>query len=79
MTAAALTARVCLDWRGPEHYGRSDRPCRACRGATRLRDESGRACHKTCAEQEIAAELLGSAGRRDERLLSPAKQKGITR
>jgi hypothetical protein len=75
---AALTARVFLDWRAPQHWGRDERRCRRCGLGTHLRDESGRPCHKSCAEQEIAAELLGPS-RNTERPLTLPKQKGTTR
>lgn len=55
-----LIVRVHLDWTGPGHYDRGrELPCRRCGTATHLRDDTGRACHKTCAEDEIARELLG--------------------
>ncbi|MFJ8691034.1 hypothetical protein [Micromonospora wenchangensis] len=61
--AGQLVVRVHLDWTDPGHYDR-DRslPCRICTTATRMRDGRGEACHQSCAEDEIARELLG-AGR----------------
>jgi len=50
--------RVCLDWsdRSRHHLARPAR-CRVCGQVAQLRDEQGRACHKVCAERELAAEL----------------------
>lgn len=45
---------VVLDWSDGSHAGRERRPCRVCRGMTWLRDVGGRACHKVCAEAEVA-------------------------
>ncbi|TNH28782.1 hypothetical protein FHG89_14155 [Micromonospora orduensis] len=58
--AAELVVRVHLDWTGPGHYDR-DRslPCRVCVTNTKMRDSQGVACHQSCAEDEIARELLG--------------------
>ncbi|MFI7075560.1 hypothetical protein [Micromonospora sediminicola] len=50
-------------------------PCRVCGTPTCQRDGQGRACEKTCAEDEIARELLG-AGQAliaDERIPTPAR------
>lgn len=69
-------AQVVLDWRGPGHWARMERPCRVCGRATFLRDESGRPCNKTCAESELAAELL-AATRNAEPLTTT--QKGVAR
>lgn len=70
-----LIVRVHLDWTGPDHYDpEHTAPCRLGDGPTRMRDSSGLPCHKACAEDEIARELLGR-GRRliaDERVLEPA-------
>lgn len=48
---------VKLDWRALKHWGPTPRPCRLCGGSTTLRDETGAACHKTCAEVALAAQL----------------------
>ncbi|MEH0954664.1 hypothetical protein [Micromonospora sp. CPCC 205554] len=74
--AGLLVVRVHLDWTGPGHFDR-DRslPCRVCDTATKMRDAQGAACHQSCAEDEIARELLG-AGRAliaDERVPAPAQ------
>ncbi|MEU0156432.1 hypothetical protein [Micromonospora fulviviridis] len=74
--AGLLVVRVHLDWTGPGHYehGRS-LPCRVCGTDTKMRDGRGQACHQSCAEDEIARELLG-AGRAlidDERVPAPAQ------
>ncbi|MEV0005887.1 hypothetical protein AB0H28_26880 [Micromonospora sp. NPDC050980] len=59
--AGLLVVRVHLDWTGPGHYDR-DRslPCRVCTTNTKMRDGRGAACHQSCAEDEIARELLGT-------------------
>ncbi|MBM0279060.1 hypothetical protein [Micromonospora tarensis] len=69
---AELLVKVRLDWTAPGHYDR-DRslPCRVCHTNTKMRDNRGAACHQSCAEDEIARELLG-AGKAlitDERVL----------
>jgi hypothetical protein len=71
--AALLMVKVHLDWTSPGHFDR-DRslPCRVCATNTKMRDGRGDACHQSCAEDEIARELLG-AGRTliaDEREVS---------
>ncbi|MFI5837724.1 hypothetical protein ACIA5A_29005 [Micromonospora sp. NPDC051300] len=74
--AGLLMVRVHLDWTGPRHYEAGvSLPCRVCGTATCQRDGQGRACEKTCAEDEIARELLG-AGQAliaDERVPTPAR------
>lgn len=73
--AGLLVVRVRLDWTAPGHYDR-DRslPCRICATATKMRDGRGEACHQSCAEDEIARELLGTGRARitDERVPAPA-------
>jgi len=74
--ATLLVVRVHLDWTAPGHYDH-DRslPCRVCATTTKMRDARGAACHQSCAEDEIARELLG-AGRAlitDERVPAPAQ------
>lgn len=58
MAARASAGRVCLDWsdRSAHLLARPAR-CRVCGQVAQLRDEQGRACHKVCAERELAAEL----------------------
>jgi hypothetical protein len=74
--AGLLVVRVHLDWTGPGHYDR-DRslPCRVCDTATKMRDAKGAACHQSCAEDEIARELLGTGQAliADERVPTPAQ------
>jgi hypothetical protein len=75
MAARELVVRVHLDWSGPGHYDQARAlPCRMGDGPTKMRDSSGRPCHKACAEEEIARELLGrgSALVFDERVLVTA-------
>jgi hypothetical protein len=52
-------AALLLDWRAAKHWG-TPRPCRLCGGSTATRDETGAACHRTCAETALAAELARS-------------------
>ncbi|MFI7438309.1 hypothetical protein [Micromonospora haikouensis] len=77
--AGELLVRVRLDWTGPEHYehGRS-RPCRVCDTPTQMRDGRGEACHQSCAEDELARELLGTGRARiaDERVPAPTRLAG---
>ncbi|MEV4826464.1 hypothetical protein [Micromonospora sp. NPDC049274] len=80
--AALLVVRVHLDWTAPGHYenGRS-LPCRVCATNTKMRDSQGAACHQSCAEDEIARELLG-AGKAliaDERVPAPARSLEVAR
>ncbi|MFF0256889.1 hypothetical protein ACFYPW_30875 [Micromonospora zamorensis] len=80
--AGELVVRVHLDWTGPGHYDH-DRslPCRVCVTNTKMRDSRGAACHQSCAEDEIARELLG-AGRAlitDERVPAPARSLEVAR
>jgi hypothetical protein len=59
--AGGLLVKVDLDWSGPGHYDpEKSLPCRVCRTATKMRDGRGEACHVTCAEDEIARELIGA-------------------
>lgn len=77
--AGQLVVRVHLDWTAPGHYEAGvSLPCRVCLTATHMRDGRGEACHQSCAEDEIARELLG-AGRAliaDERVPAPATLAG---
>ncbi|MFY1599520.1 hypothetical protein [Micromonospora sp. WMMD737] len=74
--AGLLVVRVHLDWTGPGHYEHErSLSCRVCDTATKMRDANGAACHQSCAEDEIARELLGT-GRAliaDERVPAPAE------
>jgi hypothetical protein len=50
-----LPASGVLDWTDAQrHWAERLRPCRFCKGPTRLRDEEGRPSHKTCAETHRA-------------------------
>lgn len=73
--SSELLIRVHLDWTAPGHYDpEHSTPCRMGDGPTKMRDSFGLPCHKQCAEEEIARELLGH-GRAliaDERLLPAA-------
>lgn len=57
-----VQAHVALDWRDPRHFARRRMPCRVCRNPTFLRDGEGRPCDKTCAEKELAAEIVRQQG-----------------
>jgi hypothetical protein len=56
--ARLVRVRIVLDWRESRHFAKEKRPCRICRTLTFLRDDQGRPCDKTCAEEELAAEYL---------------------
>ena len=64
-----VIARVKLNWSADEHWADEMRPCRCCGTNTHARDEQGRPCHVSCAEAELAAEVLGAIDGRlvDER------------
>lgn len=60
MAGSELLVKVHLDWSAPGHYDhKRELPCRLGDGPTKMRDSSGLACHKACAEDEIARELIG--------------------
>lgn len=42
-----------LDWREARHWGSRPKPCRCCDNPSRLRDDEGKPCHKSCAELEV--------------------------
>lgn len=44
---------VFLDWSSAAHWAKQALPCRICRKATNVRDHQMRACHKSCAEDEL--------------------------
>jgi hypothetical protein len=56
--ARLVRATVSLDWRDPRHWSTRKRRCRICRTPTFLRDSQGKPCDKTCAETELAAEIV---------------------
>jgi hypothetical protein len=70
---AAEAARVRLNWSAPGHWSDEMAPCRCCGTATHGRDEQRRPCHQSCAEAELAAEILGALGSAvlDERYFAP--------
>jgi hypothetical protein len=45
-------SRLVLDWSG--HRVGEPAPCRLCRRPALVRDASGLACHKVCAENALA-------------------------
>jgi hypothetical protein len=53
---------VFMDWRDHQISARP-RPCRICRTPALMRDCTGTACHKTCAEAEAARDLALAARR----------------
>lgn len=53
---------IVLDWTGRKHMGSRRAKCRHCTGLTWLRDDDGKPCHKTCAEQDLARALARQAG-----------------
>jgi hypothetical protein len=71
---------VRLDWSDRRHHADELKPCRLGDGPTRGRDSEGRPCHRSCAEQELAAEIsLSKDGRvPDERYL-PTDTQGVGR
>jgi hypothetical protein len=64
---AAPAPPAFLDWRGKEHVGARLAKCRVCGGQTLLRDDNGKACHKTCAETE-AADRAAAVARRTQQV-----------
>lgn len=75
-----VATRVRLDWSDPRHWADDARPCRRGDGPTRSRDAQGQACHQSCAEQELAAELTNTRDGRvtDERFRPAAERNPIT-
>lgn len=76
---SAEAARVRLDWSASEHWSDDAKPCRCCTTATHGRDEQGRPCHKSCAEAELAAEILGAVAGSvfDERYWAAPSTRGV--
>jgi hypothetical protein len=77
-----VLVKIRLDWTAPGHYDpERPLPYRCCSTTTKMRDDRGAACHQTCAEDEIARELLGLARDRiqvritDERFRTPTQQR----
>lgn len=61
--SAELPIKVRLDWSGPGHFdAEHSLSCGECGGLTKMRDNRGRPCHLSCAEQALAAELGGTGG-----------------
>jgi hypothetical protein len=55
-----LPIKVRLDWSGPGHFDpEHSLSCSECGLPTKMRDNRGRPCHLSCAEQAMAAELGG--------------------
>jgi hypothetical protein len=50
--------RVGMDWSG--HRTGDPAPCRVCGDPALCRDCAGKPCHKTCAEQQHAADLAAA-------------------
>lgn len=77
-----LIVNVHLDWTSALHYDHDrSRPCRICTTVTKQRDNELRPCHKSCAEQELARELLGYGWQRiaGTQAGSPAAPRGDAR
>lgn len=50
-----------LDWRDGKHWSWTEKPCRYCERPTNLRDSKGKAAHKSCAEEALAAQAADAA------------------
>jgi hypothetical protein len=57
-----VIARVRLDWMDPAHFEPRAATCRVCATPTHMRDGQGRPCHQSCAETELAAEIVAARG-----------------
>lgn len=51
-----------VNWSGAEHYAATEADCRKCGSPTRMRDSTGSPVHKSCFEDELAAEIVGPVG-----------------
>lgn len=52
---------IVLDWRNPDHWAWTEKPCRYCQRPTHLRDSKGAPAHKVCAEAAIATQAAEAA------------------
>ncbi|MFJ1995273.1 hypothetical protein [Streptomyces asiaticus] len=50
-----------LDWRSPNRWSWTAKPCRYCGHDTNLRDSRRKPAHKTCAEQALAQQAAEAA------------------
>jgi hypothetical protein len=50
-----------LDWREPEHWSWTPKPCRYCNRPSHLRDSKHKPAHKICAEQALAQQAAEAA------------------
>lgn len=50
-----------LDWRSPDHWSWTPKPCRYCNGLTQLRDSKQKPAHKICAEEALARQAAEAA------------------
>ena len=63
MTAPAADGPMAaLDWRDGAHWSHTSAPCTYCGRLTNLRDDLGRASHKTCAEQPASSAATRAPG-----------------
>ncbi len=58
--SSELLVKVSMDWSGPGHYDpEHSLACDECGLPTKMRDNRGRPCHHSCAEQAMAQEIYG--------------------
>ena len=50
-----------LDWRAPEHWSWTPKPCRYCGKPAHTRDSKRKPAHKICAEQALAQQAADTA------------------
>lgn len=50
-----------LNWRSPDHWSYTAKPCRYCGLLTNLRDSKRKPAHKTCAEDAVARQAADAA------------------
>lgn len=50
-----------LDWRSPDHWSWTEKPCRYCAKPTQMRDGKRKPAHKLCAERALAQQAAEAA------------------
>jgi hypothetical protein len=50
-----------LDWRSPDHWSWTEKPCRYCDKPTQMRDSKHKPAHKLCAERALAQQAAEAA------------------